>query len=852
MSQRCLFSILHNFAVLCTLFSSPAFTSDSKPSAVSVPIRSDWSGNDGFWSPVSVRVGTPPQWVELFPSTASPETWVVGPGGCDGTQQCFTERGGIFTWNQSSSWAPLGAYALDVDPQLGFEGNGVYGIDKIALSDTVSVPSQMVGIINSTDYWLGFFGLGVKPTNFTNADRKTFLDAMVENQSLIPSHSYGYTAGAHYRLKGVPGSLTLGGYDASRFVPQVQSFELDPNQNPVVAVNQITVTADPLPSSNVSTGWQGGSTDLLDHSQADLFTIDSSTPFLWLPQAVCSQFEKALNLTYDDSLDLYTFADNVTHQTLVNWNLSFAFTIADLPGSSKTVSLSLPYSAFDLQLSYPYPGLNITQYDPAVNYFPLRKAANTTQYYIGRSFLQETYLMVDYERNNFSIHPATFSIDPLQSMALVDISRPSNSTWSGPKTAKAPSLSTGATVGIAIAAIVGFAFLICLLVVVRKIRRDHPDNGYIRENGSEKSHRTSKSKSLKRLFGFEPPSHRTNPSGADRSASQAPGHPDPVEIGGSNLAFSPGPTSPGTELDSNDTGIRGFYEKDNRDSKIPHVVVNAIGHDPSRPVELPYRASNYRSSTREDVPHEGVPGNIHFSRPGLPTFAMVHKQPPTRQGTQKSMAVSSPSDNGHSSRDDSDPTHLVSPITPTREESPAFSSLDSIARRAAWFLSNESPSVSSESRGATERSPPGTMTIEERAGFPKNHSRHGTVSSMGQKSSTGAPSILDTISPQESAASHTRVPRNSRATAGLGRMESLMTWQSSNRSTVTNDIRQSVHRGFSWVPATHEPDMPPLAPRTPVTAGTEQSPYSPARWIEFWKTGRDPRLGPASDRKPST
>lgn len=826
MSQKTLYTTLYNFAVFCTLFSPQALTSDSKPSAVSVPIRSDWRGNDGFWSPVSVRVGTPPQWLELFPSTASPETWVVGPGGCDGTQQCFTERGGTFALNQSSSWAPLGAYDLGLDPELGFEGNGVYGIDDIALSDTVSVPAQMVGIINSTDYWLGFFGLGVKPTNFTNADQKTFLDAIVENQSLVPSHSYGYTAGAHYRLKGVPGSLTLGGYDASRFVPQDQSFALDPNQNPVVAVNQITVTAAPLPSSNVSTGWEGGSTDLLDQSQADLFKIDSSTPFLWLPRAVCSRFEKALSLTYDDGLDLYRFADNVAHQTLVNWNLSFEFTISDLPGSSKTVSLSLPYGAFDLQLSYPYPGLNITQYDPAVNYFPLRKAANTTQYTIGRSFLQETYLMVDYERNNFSIHPATFSINPLQSMALVDISRPKNSTWGGPKTEKASSLSTGATVGIAIAAIVGFAFLVCLFIVVRKIRRVHPDDGYIREkNGLERSDGTSKSKS-------------------------AQGQADAVEIGGNNLAFSPGPTSPGTELDSNDTEVRGFYEKDNRDSKVPHIVVNAIGHDPSRPVELPYRASNYRSSTREDVPQEGMPGNIHFSRPGLPTFAMVHKQPPTRQGTQKSMAVSSPSDSGHSSRGDSDPTHLVSPITPTREESPAFSSLDSIARRAAWFLSNESPSVSSESRGATERSPPGTMTIEERAGFPKNHSRHNTVSSMGQKSSTRSASVLDTISPQESSASHTRVPRNSRAT-GLGRMESLMTWQSSNRSTVTNDIRQSVHRGFSWVPATHEPDVPPLAPRTPVTAGTEQSPYSPARWIEFWKTGRDPRLGPASDRKPS-
>lgn len=36
---------------------------------------------------VSIRVGTPPQWVNVFVSTASQETWVVGPGGgCAGSR----------------------------------------------------------------------------------------------------------------------------------------------------------------------------------------------------------------------------------------------------------------------------------------------------------------------------------------------------------------------------------------------------------------------------------------------------------------------------------------------------------------------------------------------------------------------------------------------------------------------------------------------------------------------------------------------------------------------------------------------------------------------------------------------
>ncbi len=37
---------------------------------------------------VSIKVGSPPQWIDVFVSTQSRETWVVGLGGCDGSM-CF-------------------------------------------------------------------------------------------------------------------------------------------------------------------------------------------------------------------------------------------------------------------------------------------------------------------------------------------------------------------------------------------------------------------------------------------------------------------------------------------------------------------------------------------------------------------------------------------------------------------------------------------------------------------------------------------------------------------------------------------------------------------------------------------
>lgn len=146
-------------------------------------------------------------------------TGLIADGSRSIGSECETKRGGIFHSNNSSTWVKSGTFALGLDPSLGFGGNGEYGFDSIALSEQVSVQSQTVAVINTTEYWLGFMGLGIISTNFssgavaanssngtpapnvTNVDQKTFLSSLVENANLIPSHSYGYTAGAYHRKR---------------------------------------------------------------------------------------------------------------------------------------------------------------------------------------------------------------------------------------------------------------------------------------------------------------------------------------------------------------------------------------------------------------------------------------------------------------------------------------------------------------------------------------------------------------------------------------------------------------------------------------------------------------------------
>lgn len=101
--------------------------------------------------------------------------------------------------NESTSWQNVGYYELGFDLQFGDTGPGYYGLDNIALDQYNTYPNQVVAIINTTEYWLGMMGLGIRPLNFTDSSQLTFLSTLASNRSAIPSFSYGYTAGAFYR-----------------------------------------------------------------------------------------------------------------------------------------------------------------------------------------------------------------------------------------------------------------------------------------------------------------------------------------------------------------------------------------------------------------------------------------------------------------------------------------------------------------------------------------------------------------------------------------------------------------------------------------------------------------------------
>lgn len=121
---------------------------------------------------------------------------------------------------------------------------------QLPQSGGISLKHQIVAGIATKDFYLGQFGLGPKATNFTNFDTPdpSFFWSM-KNQSVIPSLSWGYTAGAKHRLKGVPASLVFGGYDASRFTPNNMNFTFNTDDS-----RQLTVGIQTIQASNTLQG----------------------------------------------------------------------------------------------------------------------------------------------------------------------------------------------------------------------------------------------------------------------------------------------------------------------------------------------------------------------------------------------------------------------------------------------------------------------------------------------------------------------------------------------------------------------------------------------------------------------
>ena len=262
--------------------------------------------------------------------------------------------------------------------------------------------------------------------------------------------SIGFLANLTSGQPSVLGSLTLGGYDVSRSLSNNISLPLGGKDSvsPVVGIESITA------SSTLTD-------DVVILSNSVTAVINTALPFLYLPIPACQVFEKAFGLTWNDTKEMY-LVDHDSHQNLLNKSPSITFRLGN-SASGPSLNITLPYSAFNLQASNPI-------FPNGTNYFPLRRASDPSQYTLGRTFLQEVFMFVDYEQSKFSISQAQFPTNISPQLITVNHSPQSSSEAA---THSDRPLSRGAIAGIVIGSSVAFVLLCTLAVFFFRRRRQN-------------------------------------------------------------------------------------------------------------------------------------------------------------------------------------------------------------------------------------------------------------------------------------------------------------------------------------------------------------------------------------------
>jgi hypothetical protein len=96
---------------------------------------------------------------------------------------------------------------VGLEANLGYSVNADFGLDTLGLGYVAggngpTLSNQTIGGFATTSpLYLGIFGLGTQPVNFTrlgNFSAPSYLTSL-KAQNLIPSLSWSYTAGAIYR-----------------------------------------------------------------------------------------------------------------------------------------------------------------------------------------------------------------------------------------------------------------------------------------------------------------------------------------------------------------------------------------------------------------------------------------------------------------------------------------------------------------------------------------------------------------------------------------------------------------------------------------------------------------------------
>lgn len=445
-------------------------TSSNFPSAFSIQPSPEFLDADGLWSTFKLEVGNEPGHGQNFLvviSTSSYTTWLPNAQSCSTSgapANCSATRGiGLFNGEQSPGYDDSKSSSSSATGKLGtdkigiggfynaqtlygqdYDVSGDLGEDELYMSSSTAPSithnsSNIVPIFAyaSGNYYLASLGIGVGVYLSGGGLNMSSAVTSMADAGAIPSLSWGYTAGAYYdnlRLA----SLVLGGYDQARIQGEPAQFKFFPMGS---VGSEILVSV-----SSIGIQYKNSSTSASTPPPNFDAVIDSTLPYLFLPNTTCDWLAQRLHLQYDDSTDLYTIDPATLESNRANID-TFTIIIGSTRGNSNgpsTISITFPYDAFNANAVWTW-GWNSTQ---AI--FPIRRAPSSTAV-LGRPFFQEAYVSADYTNMVFNVSQAAPQKDLTNTPNIISIY---NATVQAQMDEHSSKLSTGAIAGIAVGGVI--------------------------------------------------------------------------------------------------------------------------------------------------------------------------------------------------------------------------------------------------------------------------------------------------------------------------------------------------------------------------------------------------------------
>ncbi|KAI9807237.1 MAG: hypothetical protein M1825_005955 [Sarcosagium campestre] len=211
-------------------------------------------GTDDFEYGTFIGVGTPAQNQSLWVSLNHNETSVADQDYCNHSTlaNCSSATGGFFEPDQSTSWKDT-ATRDSVDEDSEATDDGIYGEDKVHLyTHFFQTEPASEHVVDGMPVRVSMNGTS-SPGRLGMGWASTILEKLYA-QNLIASRSYSLFLGSGSDRQGgvVNGSITLGGYDASRFTGTVHNYSIVPGGSSPLRVRVAQVSLDDDSGKNQS------------------------------------------------------------------------------------------------------------------------------------------------------------------------------------------------------------------------------------------------------------------------------------------------------------------------------------------------------------------------------------------------------------------------------------------------------------------------------------------------------------------------------------------------------------------------------------------------------------------------